>query len=224
MLRVHERVGALAGAALADARGEEDLAALLEAVWQAIAEECSGARDADAPAPACGPGCAGCCRVNVGTLALEGAVIAARLRRTLAPAAAAEAAGALHAFHDRVRWLEDRERAFERIACPLLDAAGRCTVHPVRPLACRGLSSLDAGDCARAVCGEPRDDDEDAGLVRMDLVQRALHGEALAALAGALGARGLDARCRDVSGMTAAFLADPGLAGRFLRGERVPLA
>jgi hypothetical protein len=158
--------------------------------------------------------------VNVGTLAIEGAAIAARLR---ADAGAAARARALLAFHDRVRWLEDRERVAEGLACPFLDADGRCGIHPFRPLACRGLTSLDPAECRRALAGDAGDDEE-GGLVRMDLLEKALHDEAFAALAEALSARGLDARCRDVSGMAAAFLADPGLAAAFLAGARVPLA
>jgi len=221
VLRLRERVAALATHALAAARGERDLAALAEAVWAAIEDERARAPAGDRPGPACRPGCSTCCRVNVGTLAIEGAAVAARLR---VDAGAAARARDLLAFHDRVRWLEDRERVADRLACPFLDAGGRCAIHPVRPLACRGLSSLDAADCRRALSGVAPDDDEDAGLVRMDLLQKALHDEAFAALAEALAARGLDARCRDVSGMAAAFLADPGLAAAFLAGARVPLA
>ena len=224
VVRLRERVAALAASALANARDEGDLAALLEAVWAAIEEERALVPTPDGPRPACKAGCASCCRVNVGTLAVEGAAVAARLRGLRPAADAPEVAGKLLAFHDRVRWLEDRERVAERLVCPFVDADARCAIHPVRPLACRGLSSLDAADCRRALSGEEPDDDEEAGLVRMDLLQKALHDEAFAALAEALSARGLDARCRDVSGMTAAFLADPGLAAAFLAGGRVPLA
>lgn len=224
VVRLRERVAALAASALADARDESALVALLEAVWAALEEELGRVRAPGTPSPACRAGCATCCRVNVGTLAIEGAVVAARLRAMWRASDAPAIAGRLLAFHERVRWLEDRERVAERLACPFLDAAGRCAVHPVRPLACRGLSSLDAADCARALSGREPDDDEEAGLVRMDLLQKALHDEALAALSEALAARGLDARCRDVSGMTAAFLADPALAASFLAGGRVPLA
>ncbi len=224
VLRVRERVAALASSALANARDEADLAALVEAVWAAIEDERARASARDVPGPACRAGCACCCRVNVGTLAVEGAAVAARLRALGASAGAERTAAALLAFHDRVRWLEDRERAAERLACPFLDDDARCAIHPVRPLACRGLSSLDAADCRRALSGQEPDDDEQPGLVRMDLLQKALHDEAFAALAETLSARGLDARCRDVSGMAAAFLADPGLAAAFLSGGRVPLA
>jgi len=219
--RCRARVSALANDALAGARGEPELVALLERVWAAIDEELA-ARTDGAPAPACGAGCASCCRVNVGTLPVEGAVAAARVRALLGSAAAARLAADLGAFHDRVRWLEDRERFAQRLVCPFVDGGGRCSIHAARPLACRGVTSLDADDCRRAVApGDP--DDDDGPLVRMDLLHRALHGEALAALADAFAARGLDAHRRDVSGMTAAFLADPGLAAAFLAGRRVPL-
>ncbi|HET8539943.1 MAG TPA: YkgJ family cysteine cluster protein [Anaeromyxobacter sp.] len=221
VVRLRARVLGLASRALGSARGERDLAALLDAVWAAIEEERGRTPAPDRPRPACRAGCASCCRVNVGTLAIEGAAVAARLRS--GADGARRRAAELLAFHDRVRWLEDRERAAEDLRCPFLDAEARCAIHPVRPLACRGLTSLDAADCARALSGETPDDDGEAGLVRMDLLQKALHDEARAALAEVLAARGLDARCRDVSGMTAAFLADPGLAAAFLSGARVPL-
>jgi hypothetical protein len=221
LARCRARVSSLAAKALADARGERDLVALLEGVWAAIDAELTG-RVHPVPAPACAAGCASCCCVNVGTLALEGAVAAARVRGALGEPAARRLAADLHAFHERVRWLEDRHRFAERLVCPFVDARGRCEIHPVRPLACRSVTSLDPADCRRAVAGSG-DDDGDAPLVRMDLLHKALHDEALSALAEALAERGLDARCRDVSGMTAAFLVDPGLAAAFLAGRRVPL-
>jgi hypothetical protein len=215
--RCQERLGALASGALSRARGEDDLAELLAAAWEIVEEELAAGRPAGSPAPACGPGCATCCTLNVGTLALEGAVAARHLRRSVPTAELPALAASLQAFHDRVRWLEDRERISARLACPFTDAAGRCVIHPVRPLACRSVSSLDPAECRRAL--DEREDD-DAGLVRMDWLQRALHDAARATLAEALAARGLDARCRDVSGMTAAFLADPASVEGFLGGAR----
>lgn len=215
-----QRIADLAASSLASAREEADLVRLLAAVWSIVGEELARRRSADAPPPACAAGCASCCRVNVGTLAIEGAVVAAFLRGSVPSRALRAKAAALHAFHDRVRWLEDRERVSERLACPLLATDLRCAIHPARPLACRSVSSLDPAECAAALRG---DDDDGPALVRMDLAQRALHDEARAALGAALASRGLDARQRDVSGMTAAFLPDPGLVEAFLAGERVPI-
>jgi Fe-S-cluster containining protein len=170
---------------------------------------------------ACGPGCAACCMLNVGTLPVEGAAVAAYLRRQLGPEGAARKARALLAFHDRVRWLDDGERIRERLACPFLDASRSCSIHPVRPLACRSISSLDAEDCSRAMAG--RGDDDACATVRMDLLQLEVHEAALGALSRALAARGLDVRLRDVTGMTGVFLADSRLASRFGGGAPVPV-
>lgn len=216
-----EEVGWRADHGLAGARSVGDLADLLGEIEGVVARALRAERAADAPAPACGPGCSGCCTLNVGTLAIEGAVAAAWLRERLAPLDRAPAAARLLMFHEHVRWLEDHERVGERLACPLLDGDGRCTVHPVRPLACRSVSSLDAADCAAALAGSATDGD--APLVRMDLAQRALYGETLAALGEAVARRGLDARTRDVSGMVGVFLAEPGLLAAYLEGRRLPL-
>jgi hypothetical protein len=159
--------------------------------------------------------------VNVGTLGVEGAVAAAHLRAALGPARAAALGAELAAFHGRVRWLEDEERVARGVACPLLDVDRRCTIHPVRPLACRSVSSLDADACRRAMA--PGADEEEARIVPMGLLQRALYVEALAAAGEALERRGLDARRRDVTGMVGAFLCDPELAPAFLAGKPLPL-
>jgi Fe-S-cluster containining protein len=174
-----------------------------------------------AQAPACGPGCASCCSLNVGTLAVEGAAVAAYLRPQLGPDGARRKARALLRFHERVRWLDDGERIRERLPCPFLDEGGRCSIHPVRPLACRSVSSLDAEECRRAMTG--RGDDDGCPTVRMDLLQLEVHAAAIGALSRALTARGLDARMRDVTGMTGVFLADAKLASAFGDGAQVPL-
>lgn len=198
---------------------EESFAVLMALVERRIADTLSARVCAR---PACGPGCAACCTVNVGTLPVEGAAIAAFLRRGLGPDGARSEARRLLEFHDRVRWLEDGERIRARLACPFLDRAGSCTVHPVRPLACRSVSSLDAEDCRRAIA-ERGDDDGEGGAVQMDLLQRAVHDAARSAVARALVLRGLDGRLRDVSGMAGVFLADPRLAATYGEGAPVPL-
>jgi len=201
--------------------GEEGLARLMEAVEERVQATIASTRPAAAPPPACSLGCATCCTVNVGTLPLEGAAAAAFLRRRLRPEELEGRAAALLRFHDLVRWLDDGERIRARLRCPFLDGRGGCSIHPARPLACRGLSSLDAGECRTAL--DERGQGSGRGLVRMDLVQKALHDQAGDALAGVLARRGLDARRRDVSGMTGAFLADPARAAAFAAGGRVPI-
>jgi hypothetical protein len=159
--------------------------------------------------------------VNVATLAVEGAAAAAWLAARLAPSEREVRARELLRFHDRIRWLEDEDRIASRETCPFLEGDGACAIHPVRPLACRSLSSLDAGDCRRAL--RERMERDGGGEVRMNVLQHALYADAVATLQASLVRAGLDARCRDVSGMVAAFLADPGLDARFLAGEPLPL-
>jgi Fe-S-cluster containining protein len=205
-------------AGLAAARGEEDVAALLRAIDAVVTGEL--ATRASQPV-ACGPGCASCCSINVGTLAVEGAVAAAYLRHTVARGELELLAARLTSFHANVRWLEDRERVRGAFRCPFLDARRACRIHPVRPLACRGVTSLDAAECRAAL--SPLDED-DPPLVRMSLHQKALYDEAFDVLRAAVEARGLDGRCRDVSGMTAIFLSSPALLGGYLAGASLPLA
>lgn len=219
--RSREEVRRLAEAALAAREGEASLAALMRAVEEAIERELAVARTPDEPPPACSRGCAACCTVNVSTLAIEGAAAAAWLAARLAPAERERTAQELLRFHDRVRWLEDEDRIASHETCPLLTADGACAIHPVRPLACRSLSSLDAGDCRRAL--QERVQRDGGGEVRMNLLQHALYTEAVAVLQESAARAGLDSRCRDVSGMIGAFLAEPALGARWLAGERLPL-
>lgn len=198
---------------------EDAFAVLMDTVGRRV-EAALQARPA-AAAPACGPGCSACCALNVGTLAVEGAAVAAHLRARLGAEGARREARALLEFHDRVRWLDDGERIREKLTCPFLDGGGRCSIHPVRPLACRSISSLDAAECRRAMADRAGDDG--CATVRMDLLQLAVNEAVLGALCRALSARGLDARLRDVTGMAGAFLADEGLAAAFGGGAPVPL-
>lgn len=211
-------------AAQALERGRRDEAAFVAlsfALERRIAVELESSPDRVEPRPACGPGCAACCTVNVATLPVEGIAVAGFLRRRLAPDEVPRRAAALLAFHDEIRWCEDDERIRLGLACPFLDGRRACSIHPVRPLACRGVSSLDAEECRRALA--ERAEEEGPGAVRMNLLQKALYDEALQAVAAALSARGLDARTRDVSGMAGAFLGDVGRVDAYMRGTRVPL-
>lgn len=215
-------VGRIASRALERGyRGEAAFVALVAMLERRIAMELEADAAAARPRPACRAGCAACCTVNVATLPVEGIAVAGFLRARLAPAEIAQRADALLAFHDRIRWVDDAERIRLRLACPFVDERGACAIHPVRPLACRSVTSLDAADCRRALA--ERADDEGEGTVRMNLLQKALYDEALQALAAAVSGRGLDSRTRDVSGMAGVFLADAERAAAWMKGTRLPL-
>ena len=196
--------------------GERDA----EALQQAVAD-CAAAADAlcrDRPM-ACGPGCPHCCVLNVAVLLPEGMIIADWLRER-------QSAKTLDALHEqiaahsrRVRWMDDEERIFEHAACPLLDTAGNCSIHPVRPLVCRGAASLDRGSCREAF--RPFFIDQEP-LVPADLLRQAAFDASFKALAGALQHHGLDDRSIELGRGVLAFLEHPECRGLLLSGERLP--
>jgi Fe-S-cluster containining protein len=201
--------------------GEESLARLMTAIEARVQSVLLSERPDLEVAAACQRGCDSCCTVNVGTLPVEGVAAAAWLRRRTGDQAIAERAGALLRFHEEVRWMEDGERIRARVRCPFLEGSGGCVIYPVRPLACRALSSLDAGECQQALL--ERGEGDGPGLVRSNLLQKALYDGAFVALSEALTRHGLDARCRDVSGMAGFFLADTARAGAWASGARLSL-
>ena len=129
------------GEAVAAAAAARDRAA--ELLRAAIAKE-------PPPLPvACAPGCPSCCVSKVAVVAPEVLRIAAHLRESLDPAALAELAARVSAADALTRGLSRTARARAGVPCPLLADDGACSVHAVRPLLCRGWTSLSAGACER---------------------------------------------------------------------------
>ncbi|HET7538652.1 MAG TPA: YkgJ family cysteine cluster protein [Polyangiaceae bacterium] len=101
---------------------------------------------APAGALACRAGCDHCCHQPVGLTPPEALAIAAHLRRTSSPEQLAAVAARLSQRAKETRGLSSAERFSPDHPCPFLDGA-RCSIYEVRPLACRGMNSLDAEDC-----------------------------------------------------------------------------
>jgi Fe-S-cluster containining protein len=102
---------------------------------------------APAGAVACRAGCDHCCYQGVGVTPPEALAIADHLRRTRSPEELARVTAHLGEQRERTRGLTAAERFSPDHPCPFLESA-RCTIYEVRPLSCRGMNSLDAGDCA----------------------------------------------------------------------------
>ena len=102
----------------------------------------------------CKPGCAWCCHGSVQTSAPEVLRIATYLRAIGRPSRFA-------AIKQRVDALDSQARvapagpAVARLPCPLL-AGNRCSVYPVRPLACRGWNSANSERCREDLLGTLR--------------------------------------------------------------------
>jgi Putative zinc- or iron-chelating domain len=103
---------------------------------------------------ACRAGCSWCCHQMVGVTVAERALLAEGLAK-LPPADRAAIAARTRDVAVRGQGLDQRGWWAARLVCPLLDGAGRCAVHAVRPLPCRGYCSADAGLCQRSLEGEP---------------------------------------------------------------------
>lgn len=99
-------------------------------------------------AVACRSGCDHCCYQSVGVTAPEALAIVVHLQETLPLAELDALRAALRAFAERIRGLTSEERVSPDLPCPFLrDHA--CSIYEVRPLVCRGVTSVDAEACRR---------------------------------------------------------------------------
>lgn len=192
-----------------------------EAALKRAIEECAAAADQVCRyrPMACGAGCPHCCVLNVAVLVPEAMIIADWMRERLSTEEL-EAARARLAYH-RVwgRWMDDEERVTRHEVCPMLDAGGSCLIHPVRPIVCRAVTSLDSNTCRQAL--RPGINEE-APLVLADLLRRTVFDTAFLSLTKALQARGYDSRSIDIGVGVLAFLEHPEFRETLLNGGKIP--
>lgn len=165
--------------------------------------------------PVCAPGCDSCCRIHaVFVTPLEVLRIVAHLRATRTPDELAILTARVEALSPQVGALGREERARACVACPLLDEEGACSVHPVRPLLCRGYNSCDVDVCLRAF--EARDP---RVPLPSDVDQAAVFKSLFAALV--LGADGRDSGPLELIHALRTALRAPDAEERWLAGARV---
>jgi len=138
-----------AHAFLSAGRTPEQAAALGLNVMAATSKIADGmlARSPD-HAPACRAGCAHCCHQAVGVSPPEVLAIHDHLRRTRSAAELRAVVARIRAADDRTRGLSSSERISPDHPCVFL-VDDCCSIYEVRPLACRGVNSLDAAACER---------------------------------------------------------------------------
>ena len=201
--------------ALSGARDAASLALAVSGSAAAAEAVCSGR------SMACTAGCPHCCVLNVAILLPEAMVIAGWIRERLLPSELDAARKRLELHRSWTRWMEDEERIVKMASCPFLHAAGHCLIHPVRPLACRGVSSLDSFSCREAFT--PIYTDE-MRTVPTDLLRQAAFDDGFTALAQALRFHGLDDHSIDLGCGVLGFLEHPEYRELYLRGGRLPRA
>jgi Fe-S-cluster containining protein len=104
--------------------------------------------NAPAGAVACKAGCDHCCHQMVGVTAPEALTIFDHLQKTRAPAELESITQRIAAAHEQRKALSSDERFSPDHPCVFL-VEGHCSIYEVRPLSCRGVNSLDAGECSR---------------------------------------------------------------------------
>jgi Fe-S-cluster containining protein len=101
---------------------------------------------APAGSVACRAGCDHCCHQVVGVTPPEALAIVEYLKQTLSKDELEQLRQHVARSFERARGLSSSERFSPEHACVFL-RAGSCSVYDVRPLSCRGMNSLDAGEC-----------------------------------------------------------------------------
>jgi len=187
-----------ATALLGDAPMDDELIQACRVVQEMAETTLARFRD-DASLVACGPGCAHCCAVNVAVLQPEAVTIVAFLERKLSASQLAELGEQIDELLACIGGLDDEGRIWRNRPCALLDAAGNCSVYPVRPLLCRGMTSIDPETCRQAIDLLPMGE---APAVTVNLFQSFLYNQAFLALARAMENAGLPSSSRE---MTAAM-------------------
>lgn len=187
-----------ATALLADSQSDDELVQACRVV-QEMTETALVRHQGDASRIACRPGCAYCCVVNVAVLRPEAATIVAYLERKLSVSQFAALGLKIDEMYAGIRWLDDEERIRWQKPCVLLDDAGNCSVYPVRPLLCRGLTSIDAETCRQAIELNAL---ADAPSITVNLFQSFLYNQAFISMAQAMKNAGIENNSRE---MTAAI-------------------
>jgi len=98
-------------------------------------------------AVACKVGCDHCCYQVVGVTPPEALAIVDHLKRTLSSEELDHVRERVARLFERTRGLTSAERFSPDHPCVFLQA-GSCSIYAARPLSCRGMNSLDAGECA----------------------------------------------------------------------------
>ncbi|TWT45914.1 hypothetical protein RAS1_23500 [Phycisphaerae bacterium RAS1] len=191
------------------------------ALLQAVSDACERVESRAAASPdrgrrACRAGCSSCCFLAVSLTAPEALYLAAKLRE-IHPAPQLEQLTAnVRATSQRVSHLTIEARASARIPCAFLGDAGECTIHPFRPLGCRGWTSFSKDDCDAALAA---DEPGHSGPMDKELWQAA--GAVTEGLERAARVAALDAGQYELHAALLRALTVDAAADRFVKGDQV---
>jgi len=169
---------------------------------------------------ACVPGCCTCCVLNVSVLFPEAIAISRYLEKSLSGKELQDVRSRLHELLVATRWLDDEERLFLHEACAFLDQEGLCTIHIVRPLLCRAITSTKPSACRETIKMAPFDGQP---TVEINLFQKNLFDTVFRGLSAALEDYGLDHRPKRLPSAVLALLDEPEMVDAFAAGQRITI-
>lgn len=142
-------------AAVQSAKSADDLLSALRDYYIAAMANADGYIATSKVVTDCRAGCSFCCYLRVGVRAHEAFVIADFVRANFSPNELQSLIGRLQEHVVQTSPLSEGEHIGTNFKCPML-VDSKCSVYPVRPLACRGYHSLAVSSC-RYSFENPRD-------------------------------------------------------------------
>ncbi len=168
--------------------------------------------------PDCRPGCHYCCYEQVNVTPPEVFALVAHIEANWSGSRMRSFRKTLAAAAETSRNLGHEAYFAARIRCPLLDADGRCSAYPVRPLMCRAYNSLDVAACELAASNASKPARE-----RGVRTNGTIHGIMDGAFGGLKEALNKSGRQDFLPSLTVALhqaLENPDLKSRWLAGEQ----
>ncbi len=162
---------------------------------------------------ACRAGCSYCCHYPVTATVPEVIRITATLQAEATEGELAVLREKIEAHEQARTGLVGPERSRIPVPCPLLEQ-GRCSAYEIRPLTCRGWTSLDVSRC-EAFYQDPSAD----AAIPIDGVQHAIARGIALGIQGGLRSEGLSDHFVELVPALRIALGDPSAIDRWLAGE-----
>ncbi len=203
--------------ALSGAKAKTSAAEVLKLAHRALrrAEEVIAEVLKLAPPPrpfACKANCPWCCHIRLTATPPEVLLVLDYIRENFTDGEITALVRKVANIDAFTRGLDGEDRARLRLPCPLLKD-GSCSVHPVRPLSCRAVVSVDVAACKRAYQSRMKEP-----VPQHELQILAANGIGYGILAGMADA-GFMVEDAEMNAALALGLADKKIGQRWLKGE-----
>lgn len=199
-----DKIRESAQSAIAEDCSDENLRRIISRIHQHIEEQLMPFVPKDEKKRVmCRRGCFHCCRVHVPVLYPEALYIASYLSRTLSKSKLGRFIADMEIFAGDIASYDEEERIAANKPCVFLGEEGECTIHSVRPLACRSVVSADAQACRESLIMTLLDDPV---FVPINIKHKSIVDSAFVGLSEALDAHGLDSKSYEITSKVVSLL------------------